>query len=413
MDLENITPKRTLLTVSELTRMVKQLLESNYPDIWVRGEVSNYTRASSGHIYFTLKDERAVIRTVLFRGYQKGIRFDIENGLNLIVHGGLSVFEKRGEYQIIADFLEPEGLGALQLAFEQLKEKLQKEGLFDESAKIPIPAFPDTVGVISSETGAAIRDILNVIRRRHSGVRIIIYPTLVQGDEAAQSIVKAIQKANERKEVDVLIVSRGGGSIEDLWPFNEEIVARAVFKSSIPVISGVGHEIDFTITDFVADVRAPTPSAAAEIVVKNKVELLRTYTDLHRRLFDTMTRAVQSSREMLSRFTIVTLQDRLIRLLREKQMILDDLGKSLSASMETNLARMRGRFEKLVGQLDVLSPLATLSRGYSIASRIRDGRTVLSTDDVRTGEQIATLLLDGRIYSSVTDIQRTDTTSIS
>ena len=413
MDLEDITPKRTLLTVSELTRMVKQLLESNYPDIWVRGEVSNYTRASSGHIYFTLKDERAVIRTVFFRGYQKGIRFDIENGLNLIVHGGLSVFEKRGEYQIIADFLEPEGLGALQLAFEQLKEKLQKEGLFDESAKIPIPSFPDTVGVISSETGAAIRDILNVIRRRHSGVRIIIYPTLVQGDEAAQSIAKAIQKANQRKEVDVLIVSRGGGSIEDLWPFNEEIVARAVFKSSIPVISGVGHEIDFTITDFVADVRAPTPSAAAEIVVKNKVELLRTYTDLHRRLFDTMTRAVQSSREMLSRFTIVTLQDRLIRLLREKQMILDDLGKSLSASMETNLARMRGRFEKLVGQLDVLSPLATLSRGYSITSRIRDGRTVLSTDDVRTGEQITTMLLDGMIYSSVTDIQRTDTTPIS
>jgi exodeoxyribonuclease VII large subunit len=413
MDLEDTTPKRTLLTVSELTRMVKQLLESNYTDIWVRGEVSNYTRASSGHIYFTLKDERAVIRTVLFRGYQKGIRFDIENGLNLIVHGGLSVFEKRGEYQIIADFLEPEGLGALQLAFEQLKEKLQKEGLFDESAKISIPAFPDTVGVISSETGAAIRDILNVIRRRHSGVRIVIYPTLVQGDEAAQSIAKAIQKANERKEVDVLIVSRGGGSIEDLWPFNEEIVARAVFKSSIPVISGVGHEIDFTITDFVADMRAPTPSAAAEIVVKNKVELLRTYTDLHRRLFDTMTRSLQSRREMLSRFTIETLQDRLTRLLREKQMILDDLGKSLSASIETNLARMRGRFEKLVGQLDVLSPLATLSRGYSITSRIRDGRTVFSTDDVRTGEQIATLLLDGRIYSSVTNIQRTDTTPIS
>jgi len=410
MDLENITPKRTLLTVSELTRMVKLLLESNYPDIWVRGEVSNYTRASSGHIYFTLKDERAVIRTVLFRGYQKGIRFDIENGLNLIVHGGLSIFEKRGEYQIIADFLEPEGLGALQLAFEQLKEKLQKEGLFDESAKIPIPAFPDTVGVISSETGAAIRDILNVIRRRHSGVRIIIYPTLVQGDEAAQSIAKAIHKANERKEVDVLIVSRGGGSIEDLWPFNEEIVAREVFKSSIPVISGVGHEIDFTITDFVADVRAPTPSAAAEMVVKNKVELLKTYSDLHRRLFDTMTRAVQSKRDMLLRFTIETLQDRLTHLLREKQMILDDLGKSLSASMETNLARMRGRFEKLVGQLDVLSPLATLSRGYSITSRIRDGRTVLSIDDVRPGEQIATLILDGRIYSSVTDIQSTDTT---
>jgi len=413
MDLENITPKRNVLTVSELTRMVKQLLESNYTDIWISGEVSNYTRASSGHIYFTLKDERAVIRTVLFKGFQKGIRFEIENGLKLIVHGALSVFEKRGEYQIIADFLEPEGLGALQLAFEQLKEKLQKEGLFDESKKRPVPAFPDTVGVVTSETGAAIRDILNVIRRRHSGVRIIIYPTLVQGDEAAQSISKAIKKANDRKEVDVLIVGRGGGSIEDLWPFNEEVVARAMYKSSIPVISAVGHEIDFTIADFVADVRAPTPSAAAEIVVKNKVELIRTFADLHRRLFESMTRSVQTRRELLSRFTIETLQDRLTRLLREKQMVLDDLTKSLTASIITNLTRLRGRFEKLVGQLDVLSPLATLSRGYSIASRMRDGRTVLTTADVRPGEEISTLLLDGRVYSRVQDTEKAGGTPIS
>lgn len=406
MDLEKITPLRNVLTVSDLTRMVKQLLESNYTDLWVSGEVSNYTRASSGHMYFTLKDERAVIRAVLFKGYQKGVRFEIENGLKLIVHGALSVFEKRGEYQIIVDFLEPEGLGALQLAFEQLKDKLQKEGLFDESKKRPIPVFPNAVGVITSETGAAIRDILNVISRRYSGVRIIIYPTLVQGDEAAHSIARAVQRANERKEVDVLIVGRGGGSIEDLWPFNEEVVARALYKSKIPVISAVGHEIDFTIADFVADVRAPTPSAAAEIVVRNKVELLHTYADLHKRLFETMERAVQSRREQLSRFTAQALQDKVNRLIREKQMSLDDLTRSLTATMETTLTRLRGRFEKLVGQLNVLSPLATLSRGYSIVSRRRDGKTVLSINDVAPGEEISTLVPDGRVYSRVRDVEK-------
>lgn len=406
MDLEKITPLRNVLTVSDLTRMVKQLLESNYTDLWVSGEVSNYTRASSGHMYFTLKDERAVIRTILFKGYQKGVRFEIENGLKLIVHGALSVFEKRGEYQIIVDFLEPDGLGALQLAFEQLKDKLQKEGLFDESKKRPIPVFPNAVGVITSETGAAIRDILNVISRRYSGVRIIIYPTLVQGDEAAHSIARAVQRANERKEVDVLIVGRGGGSIEDLWPFNEEVVARALYKSKIPVISAVGHEIDFTIADFVADVRAPTPSAAAEIVVRNKVELLRTYADLHKRLFETMERAVQSRREQLSRFTAQALQDKVNRLIREKQMSLDDLTRSLTATMETTLTRLRGRFEKLVGQLNVLSPLATLSRGYSIVSRRRDGKTVLSINDVAPGEEISTLVPDGRVYSRVRDVEK-------
>jgi exodeoxyribonuclease VII large subunit len=406
MDLEKITPLRNVLTVSDVTRMVKQLLESNYTDLWVSGEVSNYTRASSGHVYFTLKDERAVIRVVLFRGYQKGVRFEIENGLKLIVHGALSVFEKRGEYQIIVDFLEPEGLGALQLAFEQLKEKLQKEGLFDESKKRPIPAFPDVVGVITSETGAAIRDILNVIGRRHSGVRIIIYPTLVQGDEAAHSIARAVQRANERKEVDVLIVGRGGGSIEDLWPFNEEVVARALYKSKIPVISAVGHEIDFTIADFAADMRAPTPSAAAEIVVRNKIELLRTYADLHRRVFETMERTVQSRREQLSRFTVGALQDKVNRLIREKQMGLDDLTRSLTVTMETTLTRLRGRFEKLVGQLNVLSPLATLSRGYSIVSRMRDGKTVLSINNVAPGEEISTLVQDGRVYSRVRDVEK-------
>ena len=409
MDIERINLKREVLTVSELTRQVKELLEEHGKDIWVSGEVSNYTRATSGHMYFTLKDEKAVIRAVLFRGYQQGVRFEIENGLHLIVHGSLSVFEKRGEYQIIVDFLEPEGLGALQLAFEQLKERLLKEGLFEESRKRPIPAFPDVVGVVTSETGAAIRDILNVIARRHSGVRVIIYPTLVQGEDAAQNIAEAIRKANQRNEAQVLIVGRGGGSLEDLWPFNEEIVARAIYESRIPVISAVGHEIDVTIADFAADVRAPTPSAAAEIVVKNKQELLKAYGDLRSRLFYGMDRIVGLRGEQLTRYTVEILEVRLNRLFREKQMVVDDLARSLSISVESALTKMKGRFEKAVGQLHVLSPLGTLARGYSITSRARDDRRVLSIGDIAVDEDIKSRLRDGTIYSKVTDVEQSDT----
>jgi exodeoxyribonuclease VII large subunit len=406
MDIRRIHLQRSVLTVSELTRQVKKLLEEHFSDVWVSGEVSNYTRASSGHIYFTLKDEKAVLRAVLFRGHQQGVRFEIENGLHLVVHGTLSVFEKRGDYQIIVDFCEPEGLGALQLAFEQLKERLQKEGLFDDARKKPIPPFPDTIGVVTSETGAAIRDILNVIGRRYSGVRVIVYPTLVQGEDAARRIAEAIGTANRRREADVLIVGRGGGSLEDLWPFNEETVARAIHASAIPVISAVGHEIDVTIADFVADVRAPTPSAAAEIVVKNRRELLKNYADLRDRLFASMDRVMGTRADQVSRFTVETLEGKLKRLVREKQMILDDLSRSLGSSFEAAHARIRGRFEQAVGKLHVLSPLGTLSRGYSITSRARDNRVVSSVGDVTEDELIRSRLTDGFIQSRVTNVEK-------
>jgi exodeoxyribonuclease VII large subunit len=396
---------RHIYSVSELTREIKQLLEENCADVWVSGEVSNYTRAASGHVYFTLKDERAVMRAVLFKGTQKDMRFEIEDGLKVIVHGIISVFEKRGEYQIKVDFIEPEGLGALQLAFEQLKEKLRKEGLFDESRKREIPAFPEVIGVITSPTGAAIRDILNVIERRFRGLRVIIYPAIVQGNEAAGSIVEAIQMANKRKETDVLIVGRGGGSIEDLWPFNEEIVARALSQSKIPVISAVGHEIDFTISDFVADVRAPTPSAAAEIVVQNKRELLVRFGDLHSRLSGSIDRIFKVKMDSLSHYTVDVLYGRLSTLLNEKQMILDDLTKSLINIMEVILTRIKGRFEKRVGELQVLSPLGTLSRGYSITSRFHDDRPIVTVGDVTRGEAIRSRLKDGTLFSTITDIE--------
>jgi len=401
MDIKKADVSRHIYTVDELTRSIKLILEENLGDIWVKGEVSNCRRAASGHIYLTLKDGKSVVRAVLFRGYQSGIKFEIEDGLNVIAHGKVSVFERRGEYQIIIDFIEPEGLGALQLAFEQLKKKLAEEGLFDDAHKKPIPPFPETVGIVTSPTGAAIRDILNVIDRRYSGVHIIVYPTLVQGTEAAQSIAGAIEKANERDEVEVLIVGRGGGSTEDLWPFNEEVVARAIYKSHIPVISAVGHEIDFTISDFVADLRAPTPSAAAELVVQNKVELISQLKGLTVRLLQAVQNMMQLKAEMLSRYTPDALRNSVDKILREKQLVLDDLEKMLSIRMADILKKTRAAFEKMVGELNVLSPLNTLSRGYAIITKTRDKKPVFSVSGLEKDEEIKSTLKDGTIFSTV------------
>jgi len=395
-------------TVREITERVKLLLEENLFDIYVRGEISNYRRASSGHIYFTLKDENAVLKAVLFRGNQNNVRFELEDGLKVIVHGNLNVFEKRGEYQILVDFIEPEGIGALQLAFEQLKEKLLKEGLFDPAHKVPIPEFPETVGIVTSPTGAALRDILNIINRRYRGIHIIIYPTLVQGEGAAQEIARAIEKANRRNEVEVLIVGRGGGSIEDLWPFNEEIVARAIYNSDIPIISAVGHEIDFTISDFAADLRAPTPSAAAELVVKNKEELLKRSKELMNRLLSSMERVISQRREKASFYSTELLQKRMKTLLNERNLILDELARSLMSSTEARLARARARFEKTAGQLNALSPLNTIARGFAVLSTLPEEKTLFSIFDARVGGDIRARLKDGYLFGTVRSVEKRD-----
>lgn len=400
---------RKVFTVSELTKTIRRLLEKSLPRIWLKGEVSNCRRAASGHLYFTLKDEQAVIRAVLFRGYQENIRFEIEDGLNLIVHGSVSLFEKRGEYQIIVDFAEPEGRGGLQLAFEQLKERLKEEGLFDQDRKRQIPPFPDTVGVITSETGAAIRDILQVISRRHSGMRVVLYPTLVQGADAAGMIAEAIRTANRRAEVEVLIVGRGGGSMEDLWPFNEEVVARALYESTLPVISAVGHEIDFTISDFVADLRAPTPSAAAELVVQNKEELLQRHRDLTGRLLRSVRRVAALRADLLGRFTIDTMVSRVRSITRQKTQTLDEMQKLLHVNMDQRMHQQRSRFQELAGRLHVLSPLGTLSRGYSVTSRESDGANVSSVRAVNPGDGIRSRVIDGVIQSTVQQVTPGDT----
>jgi exodeoxyribonuclease VII large subunit len=271
--LEQLMQERRALTVSELTARVKILVEGAFAEVWVEGEVSNFRRHSSGHWYFTLKDEGAMLRCASFRMQNRLIRFTPEDGLTIRAHGRLSLYEARGEYQLIAEYMEPVGVGALQLAFEQLKRRLAAEGLFDIERKRPLPALPRRIGVVTSPTGAAVRDILRILKRRNEAVSILIAPVRVQGDGAATEIAEAIELLNERDDVDVIIVGRGGGSVEDLWCFNEECVARAIFYSRVPVISAVGHETDFTIADFVADLRASTPSAAAEMVASARDEL--------------------------------------------------------------------------------------------------------------------------------------------
>src|SRR5438132_9672997 len=292
--------QRKIYSVSELSFEIREMLERRFIDIWVEGEMSNYKTATSGHLYFTLKDDRSQIRAVCFRTAARLLRFKPENGKLFRARGRVSTYEGRGEYQLIVEVLEPAGLGALQLAFEQLKEKLEKEGLFKQERKRPIPAFPRKIGVVTSAKSAALRDILTVLKRRHNAVNVLIFPAEVQGDAASLQVMEGIDSLSRSTDVDVIIVARGGGSMEDLWPFNEERVARAIVRSQKPVISAVGHEVDFTICDFVSDLRAPTPSAAAEIVIKSKIEISERVRQLQTRLDSLMKYRLSSLRNFLS-----------------------------------------------------------------------------------------------------------------
>jgi len=287
---------KKILTVSELTLNIKGHLEEGFRELWVEGEISNFRSPASGHYYFTLKDDKSQIRAVVFRFMGRSLKFEPKDGLSVICRGRITVYEPRGEYQLILDYMEPKGIGALQLAFEQLKEKLAKEGLFDPAHKKLLPLLPQKIGIVTSPTGAAIRDLLTVIGRRFSNVEILINPVKVQGEGAHQEIAKSIYELNGIPGIDVIIITRGGGSLEDLWSFNEEIVARAIYRSSIPVISAVGHEIDFTIADFVADLRAPTPSAAGELVVRDKAELINLLETLFNRMKNIILHLLETER---------------------------------------------------------------------------------------------------------------------
>ena len=386
--------------VGELIRQINLDL-FRYNDIAVEGEVSNFTRSSAGHCYFSIKDGRAQMRVVLFDSHARFLRFRIENGLQLIVRGRLSIYEQKGEFQLNAVSAEPAGLGALQLAFEQLKKRLADEGLFDPSRKKPIPMLPQRIAIVTSTTGAAIRDILHVLGRRFDGLWLQIYPVHVQGTAAAREIATAIRHLSRWQMHDVVLICRGGGSLEDLWPFNEEIVARAIAACPIPTISGVGHETDFTICDLVADLRAPTPSAAAEIVIRAKSEICAQVDHNIRRIRHMIESRVIAKRERLHRRRVM-----LYRLVESRARTLRarlTAARDPLARFPTRVVRERRHLEAVVATLNAVSPLSVLSRGYAIAfSRTRNRRKpILDSTAVQVGDPIEVQLKKGRLECTV------------
>ena len=423
--------ERRILTVSQLTALIRGVVEENFEQVWVQGEISNLALPQSGHAYFTLKDSGAQLRCVMFRAAARALRFRLQDGIGLIARGRLTVYDQRGDYQLVVEYLEPQGLGALQLAFQQLKDKLGQEGLFAPERKKPLPALPQRIGIVTSPTGAAIHDMLKVLDRRFANLEILLSPVKVQGAGAAAEIANAIRDFNRYGAVDVLIVGRGGGSLEDLWAFNEEVVARAIAASRIPVISAVGHEVDFTISDLVADLRAPTPSAAAELVVRSKAELSFEVTTLlqrlrrsmqhalaqHRRTLDTQLRLLKDPLFMVGhhiqrvddlnsrlqqtgqRYLVrhadrvaalngrLLLQSPLLRLERARERYQLLVERLLQAS-ERSATRRQESFALAAARLQALSPLAVLERGYAVALREPLREVVRSSSQLVSGDRI-------------------------
>ncbi len=398
--------KPYIYTISEITSKIKLILEGNLHNIWVMGEVSNLVIPSSGHVYLTLKDNYSQIKIVIFRNKASLLRFKLQDGLTIIAHGEISVYEKRGEYQLIADHLEPAGYGELYLAFEQLKERLRIEGLFDEAYKKPLPMLPERIGIITSPTGAAICDMLNIITRRFPNIEILIHPVMVQGEMAPADIANAISQMNRLPDIllpDVLIVGRGGGSIEDLWAFNDERVARAIFNSNIPIISAVGHECDFTIADFVADLRAPTPSAAAELVVKNKRELVERVEVLSIRLRHTIQKNLDLIDYRLKRLQESPALLRADYAVLQYQQRVDELTITLSRALSNLIKLAIARLETLIGKLHTLSPTAILSRGYSITFKLPEETIISDANQVKKKDRVRIRLHQGEVMAEVSD----------
>ncbi len=423
--------KDQIYTVSQVTEIVKTALEVALPRVWVEGEVSGYKKAASGHVFFNLKDEKSVIKAVMWQSTARKVLFELKDGLKVVCRGKVSVYEPRGDYQLYVDLVEPKGKGALQLAFEQLKAKLKAEGLFEDGRKRKLPLRPKTIGVVTSPTGAAIRDILRILERRYARLHVVIYPARVQGEGAAAEIVEGIDALGAWPGIDVLIVGRGGGSIEDLWAFNEEPVARAIARSPVPVISAVGHEVDFTIADFVADVRASTPSAAAEMVIATEEAFAEKIDALARRLGEVLRFEVQHLRgdvDELARHRIFqNFEVRLANLARrvdeletrgrnviraERQAIAEHKGAALLAAERLkNLARRtladgRATWERLGAALDALSPLAPLKKGYAVVWKEGGLRAASRIEDVATGETVDVAFLKGEFSAKIESVDR-------
>ncbi|MBI2985763.1 MAG: exodeoxyribonuclease VII large subunit [Deltaproteobacteria bacterium] len=385
---------KAFLTVSELTQIIKGTLERELDSFWVVGEVSNFRVPPSGHFYFTLKDEKSQISAVMFRRQGLNLSFQPENGMEVFCFGRVGVYPVRGDLQLYVENMEPKGRGALYLAFEQLKEKLAEEGLFAVERKRPLPFLPASIGIVTSLQGAALRDMLRILGDRFPDRRVVIRPVKVQGEGAAAEIAGGITELTRSGEVEVLIVARGGGSLEDLWAFNEEVVARAIFAACVPVISAVGHEIDFTIADFVADHRAPTPTAAAEMVVSRKADLTERIEELQSRLVREIQVRLDRERETWAGLARRLADPR--RRLQESQMRLDELSLSLWRRFQDHLGRLKNRLNHGAGRLSSLSPLAVLERGYSIAHKMPEGVIVRDTAAIKIGDLLRITFARGK-----------------
>ena len=398
----------TALSVGELTAYLKTLLERDeiLADISVRGEISNFKRHASGHLYFSLKDENSTLNCVFFRSWAQRLAFAPEDGQMVIAEGAVTIYEKQGRYQLMVRAMRPDGVGDLAAAFEQLRVRLEAEGLFEPARKRPLPPFPRAIALLTSTTGAAVRDMITIISRRFPLTRIILVPTVVQGPEAAPSIVNALQRANSLTDAEVVILGRGGGSQEDLWCFNEEIVARAIFASRLPVVSAVGHETDFSLADFVADLRAPTPSAAAEMVVPDQADLLRRLDALGRNLQTGLQAHIAQVARRVARVTDSIHFTQPLSLVEKRQMRLDDAGDALKTAFVQYLARGQGRLREAQVALAALNPEAVLMRGYAICRRSADGRVVRSVDDVTAADCIEVTVRDGKFAGVVQSAEK-------
>lgn len=392
--------EKGIYSVHEFTLAVKCILTGGqFNDVWIRGEISNFTNHSSGHRYFTLKDKSSQLQCVMFKWYGKNLRFEPEHGMKVLVFGDIDVYEQKGVYQLKVRDIRPDGIGELYKAFELLKNKLAMEGLFSPDHKKSLPGFPKRIGVATSPTGAVLHDVLTVLKRRYP-VNVLFIPTVVQGENAAQSIVSSISALN-KTDVDLIILGRGGGSIEDLWAFNEELVARAIFNSRIPIISAVGHETDYTIADFVADVRAPTPSAAAEIAVPDRQDLINHIGRLGARLAESQKRAIGDRMSRISELRSSVDPRQFLELLADRMQYIDELTMRQALGIRRILEVKVALFNAYAGKLDAVSPLGTLARGYSIT--LKGNTTVRSIDDVEEKDELSIIVNDGKIKCEVND----------
>ena len=391
----------TLLSVTELTRQLKELVEANFPEVQVTGEISNLTRAASGHVYFTLKDQDAQLRAVAWRGTASRLRFDLHDGLEVVATGGVEVYAARGSYQLIVRDLQPRGMGALELAFRQLQEKLSAEGLFAPDRKRPIPRLPRRIALVTSPTGAAVRDMLQVITRRWPPADIVILPVAVQGEGAARQIAGALNMVGSIPDVDVVITGRGGGSLEDLWAFNEEIVARAIAACTVPVIAAVGHETDVSIADLVADRRALTPSEAGELVVPRLSDVVMGLNAARDRMVSALKRRARSARVELSAISHRSVFRRPYQRVFELANQLDELDGRMRRAMRRQLGHARQRLGQQAETMEAFSPLKVLQRGYSMTTRQSDSMIVKRCSEVSVGDELVTRLADGKIISRV------------